>query len=64
MDLVLPGRELTGRLRNRSREGMLVSLDEGLRVKVRLEGKEVRGTIVRVQAVDASEWALGIRLDD
>jgi hypothetical protein len=64
VDLVLPEGRLTGRLRNLSREGMLVGLDEGLRVRVQLDRKEVAGTIVRVQAVDASEWALGIRLDD
>ena len=62
--VVFPVKELTGRLRNYSRDGMLVNLEEGLEIKVTLDRKEVQGTLVRIQAVDSAQWALGIQLKE
>lgn len=52
-----------GHTRNISREGIMVITDNRIKLSVDMNGKEWKGTLVRIQPIDKESWGLAVRFD-
>ena len=54
---------ISGATKNISREGIMVTSREPIKIKIKINGKEWKGTLIRIQPIDNNLWGYAIKFD-